>query len=445
MSMDLLYSMTRAPLPLLGRCRVPWDLEEVRTIGHEVPARSVGLDSQAVERVWDAVEAFYHSGVHPAMQLCIRRGGRVVLHRALGHSSGNGPSDPVDGPKVKVGLETPINVFSASKAITAMVIHKLDERRALHLEDRVCDFIPGFEHYGKHRITLRHVLAHRAGIPNLPIDALDLEILDKPEKIMEILCDARLQSRPGRVLAYHAVSGGFVLAEVVRQATGHDIREVLAREILEPLGFQWTNFGVKPEDVGRVALNYATGPPPFPPLSGMLKRALGTGIEHAVELSNDPRFITGIIPSANVMTNAFELSAFYQCLLDEGTLDGVRVFDPTTVRHATTEQSYMELDLTLIAPLRYGLGFMLGNEGVGPFGYGNPLAFGHIGLSNTFSWADPERDIAVALVTTGKPLLTLSAVRLVQFLREVGNAFPKVLQRSQSRLHVAPEERSAFA
>jgi CubicO group peptidase (beta-lactamase class C family) len=105
----------------------------------------------------------------------------------------------------------------------------------------------------------------------------------------------------------------------------------------------------------------------------------------------------------------------------------------------------MELDLTLIAPLRYGLGFMLGNEGVGPFGYGNPLAFGHIGLSNTFSWADPERDIAVALVTTGKPLLTLSAVRLVQFLREVGNAFPKVLQRSQSRLHVAPEERSAFA
>jgi CubicO group peptidase (beta-lactamase class C family) len=34
-----------------------------------------------------------------------------------------------------------------------MVIHKLDERRTLHLEDRVCDFIPGFERYGKHRIT----------------------------------------------------------------------------------------------------------------------------------------------------------------------------------------------------------------------------------------------------------------------------------------------------
>jgi CubicO group peptidase (beta-lactamase class C family) len=443
--MDLLHSMTRLPIPMLGRCHVPWDLEEVRTIGHEVAPRSVGLDSESVERVWDSVEAFYRSGVHPAMQLCIRRGGRVVLHRALGHSSGNGPDDPRDEAKVKVRLDTPINIFSASKAITAMVIHKLDERRALHLEDRVCDFIPGFERYGKHRITLRHVLAHRAGIPNLPVEALDLEILHEPEKITEILCDARLQTRPGRMLAYHAVSGGFVLAEVVRRATGHDIREVLGREILDPLGFRWTNYGVKPEDLDKVAVNYNTGPPPFPPLSGMLQRALGTGIEHAVELSNDPRFNTGIIPSANVMTNAFELSAFYQCLLDEGTLDGVRVFDATTVRHATTEQSYMELDLSLIVPLRYGLGFMLGHKGVGPFGYDNPLAFGHIGLSNTFSWADPERDIAVALVTTGKPMLSFAAVRLIQFLREVGNAFPKVLQRRHARLHVAPEEQSASA
>jgi CubicO group peptidase (beta-lactamase class C family) len=247
------------------------------------------------------------------------------------------------------------------------------------------------------------------------------------------------------VLAYHAISGGFVLAEVVRRATGHDIREVLQKEILDPLGFRWTNFGVAPEDVGQVAINAATGPPPFPPLSGMMARALGAGIDKCVELSNDPRFITGIIPSANVMTNAFELAAFYQCLLDEGTLDGVRVFDPTTVRHATTEQSYMEIDLTLIAPLRYGLGFMLGHKGVGPFGYDNPLAFGHIGLSNTFSWADPERDIAVALVTTGKPLLSLAALRLVQFLREVGNAFPKVLQRRHARLHVAPDEEEQSA
>jgi CubicO group peptidase (beta-lactamase class C family) len=427
--MDLLYEMTRLPIPFISRCRVPWELEEVRTIGDEVAPRELGLDPEAVARVWNTVEGLYHSGVHPAIQLCIRRGGQVVLHRALGHAAGNAPEDPPGGPKVVVGLDTPINIFSASKAITAMVIHKLDERRVLHLEDRVCDYIPEFARYGKHRITLRHILSHRAGIPNLPIDALDLDLLERPEEMAEILCEARLQSRPGRVLAYHAVSGGFVLAEVVRRATGHDIRTVLEREIRDPLGFRWSSYGVRPEDLDRVAVNAFTGPPIPPPMSSLLHRALGTGLREAVELSNDPRFNTGIIPSANVMTTAYELSGFYQCLLDEGEVAGVRVFEPSTVRHATTEQSYWEIDFTLILPLRYGLGFMLGNEGIGPFGIDNPQAFGHIGLSNTFSWADPERDIAVALVTTGKPIASFHALRLFQFLRAVGNAFPKTPPR----------------
>jgi CubicO group peptidase (beta-lactamase class C family) len=423
---DFLYAMTRLPIPHLAHCRVPWDLEAVRTIGEETNPRALGLDPEAVARVWRAVEGLYRSGVHPAIQLCIRRGGQVVLHRALGHALGNAPNDPPDAPKTLVALDTPINIFSAAKAVTAMVIHKLDERRVLHLEDRVCDFIPEFARYGKNHITLRHILAHRAGIPNVPVDTFDLDLLNDPEAITEILCEARLQSRPGRALAYHAVSGGFVLAEVVRRATGHDIRTVLEREIRDPLGFRWTSYGVRPEDLGRVAQNAFTGPPIPPPMSNLLRRALGTSLKRAVELSNDPRFNTAIVPSANVITTAYEMCAFYQCLLDEGELDGTRVFEPATVRHATTEQSFWEIDFTLILPLRYGLGFMLGNETIGPFGTDNPLAFGHIGLSNTFAWADPERDLSVALINTGKPVIGLHGVRLVQFLLEVGRAFPRV-------------------
>jgi CubicO group peptidase (beta-lactamase class C family) len=78
-----------------------------------------------------------------------------------------------------------------------MVIHKLDEQHVLHLEDRVCDFIPEFARHGKDRITIRHLLAHKAGIPNLPPDAMDLDLLGQPEKVVEIMCDAQLRSRPG--------------------------------------------------------------------------------------------------------------------------------------------------------------------------------------------------------------------------------------------------------
>jgi len=165
-----------------------------------------------VLRVWDAVAALYRTGVHPALQLCVRRRGVVVLNRAIGHARGNAPDDAPDAPKLSASTETPFDLFSASKAITAMVIHKLDEKRLLHLEDRVADFIPEFARHGKHRITLRHLLAHKAGIPNLPRESMDLDLLGHPEKVVEIMCDARLRSRPGRLLAYHAVSGGFVLA-----------------------------------------------------------------------------------------------------------------------------------------------------------------------------------------------------------------------------------------
>ncbi|MDH3213006.1 MAG: beta-lactamase family protein [Myxococcales bacterium] len=445
--MDVLQLLTRFGLPFLARCRVPRDLESVTSAGDEAPAHEAGVRPEAVERVWRSIEALYRTGVHPAVQVCIRRHGIPVLHRSLGHAEGNAPDDPPDAPLIPVTTETPFVIFSAAKAVTAMLIHKLDEKRALHLEDRVCDFIPEFARDGKRRITIRHILSHRAGVPNLPPEAMDLGLHDQPERIVEILSGQRLQSRPGRILAYHAVSGGFILAEVVRRATGDDIRTVLEREICEPLGFRWMRYGVRPEDIDRVARNAVTGPPPPPPISGMLRRALGLGMREVVEFSNDPRFVTGVIPSANVVTTAEELSRFYQCLLDGGELDGVRVFEPNTVRHATSEQSYWEIDLTLGVPLRYGLGFMLGDRRPNLFGWDNPLAFGHLGFTNVFSWADPERSLSVAILTSGKPILSLHAVRLVQMFVEMHRAFPKVesegeeWQRARGRAAAAAARR----
>ena len=346
--MDPLYLLTRVPLRGLRRCRVPLDTREVTSFGEEAHAREGGVTTRAIDGIWQVVEALYRTGVYPALQVCIRRHDRVILHRAIGHASGNAPDDPEDAPKIPVTIETPFAIYSASKAVTAMLIHKLDERRVFHLEDPVSDFIPEFNVKGKDRITIRHLLAHRAGIPNLPPEALDLSILTDPRRVVEILAGMELRSQPGRMLAYHAVTGGFVLAEVVRRATGLDIRAALEKEIVEPLGFRWTRYGVSPEDVGQVAINAVTGPRPPPPLRGMLRRALGGEIEDLVRISNDPRFLTGVIPSANVVSTADELSSFFQCLLREGMHGEERVFEPRTIRHATSEQSYWDRKKTLL-------------------------------------------------------------------------------------------------
>jgi len=421
--MDPLELLARAPLPFLARCSIPADLEAVTSRGDEVRVR--GANRKAVVDVWNAVEALYRTGVHPAIQLCIRHRGRVVLNRAIGHARGNAPEDPPEGEKVPVGVETPFCLYSASKAITAMLIHKLDETHALHLDDRVCDYIPEFARHGKQWITIRHILAHRAGIPNVPPEAMDLDILGDSEAITELLCESEPSSRAGRLVQYHAVSGGFVAAELVRRATGQDIRQVLEKEILEPLGMRWMRYGVAPEDVDRVAVDAFTGPPPPPPVGAMLRRALGAGLREVVKLATDRRFLTGIIPAANTVTTAEELCSFYQCLLDDGELDGVRVFEPRTVWHAISEQSYREIDLTLMMPLRYGLGLMLGDNPVGIFGPRTPRAFGHLGFTNIWGWADPERQISVAILSSGKPILSLHAIRLVQLLIAINRGFPR--------------------
>ncbi len=419
--------------PFITASRVPADLDSVTAIrrNEEVPPRDVGVAPAAVARIWRAVERLYQTGIHPAIQLCVRRRGQVLMDRAIGHASGNGPDDPPDAKKVLATPATPFTIYSASKAITAMVVHLLDQRHLIHIDDPVCEYIPEFGVHKKQWISIRHILSHRAGIPNLPPEVMNLDHLDDPDEILRILCAAQPTSRPGRQLAYHAITGGFVLAEVVRRVTGKDIRGVLDEEVCRPLGFRWMNYGVARRDLKQVALNYFTGPPPLPPLSTILDRALGVSFRNVVALSNDPRFLLHIIPSGNVVATANELSRFYQLLLNGGELDGVRIFERRTIRRATAEQSYLEIDFTLGFPFRYGLGFMLGGKWVSLYGPDTQYAFGHLGFTNIVSWADPERQVAAALMTSGKPLLYPQIVYAIDIMRQIAAGCSK--ERSRQR------------
>jgi CubicO group peptidase (beta-lactamase class C family) len=163
------------------------------------------------------------------------------------------------------------------------------------------------------------------------------------------------------------------------------------------------------------------------PYAWLLERAFGVGIEEAVALSNDPRFVTAAIPSANILSTAEEACRFFECLLREGEYDGARVFSPRTVRRAVMEQTNLELDTTLMMPVRYGMGFMLGGERYSPFGLATPRAFGHIGFTNILVWADPERDLSVALLNNGKPFVTLRLVRWLAVVHAISKHIPRTL------------------
>jgi CubicO group peptidase (beta-lactamase class C family) len=385
----------------------------------EVEPRAGGLEQGDVDAIWKSVVRLYETGLQPAIALCVRRRGAVMLDRAIGHLRGNSPGAGKDAARVPVRHDTLFNFFSASKAVTAMVIHLLDERGVVHLDDAVVEYFPEFGRHGKEDVTLRQLLTHRAGIPSVPETTLDVSLLADPERLLAILCDAKPLSVPGRRLAYHALTGGFVLGEVVRRVTGRDIRRVLREDILGPLGFATFDYGVPEARVDDVAVNAFTGLPAFPPQSWALKRALGLGVREATEVSNDPRFVTAIVPSGNVIGTANEACRFFELLLREGELDGVRVFERRTVRRAVREQSYLEIDSFLGMPVRYGMGFMLGAEHFTPYGPYTPKAFGHVGFTNVIAWADPERDISVGLMTSGKPFITPGQISWLRVARTI--------------------------
>ena len=408
------------------RIDVPGDLDAITSRAEETDPADVGLDPDQVEMVWRRVRGLFRSGVHPAISLCMRREGEVILDRSIGWARGVGPAEPRDAERVLNTPATPHCIYSASKALTAAVVHLLDQRGELHVDDRVAEYIPEYARHGKEEITISHVLAHRGGVPNLPPEAFALENVDDRQAILEMLCEQKPTSRPGASLAYHAISGGFILGEIVHRVTGRPIREVLAGEILDPLGFEWTNYGVPPERVGEVAHAHATGAPVLPPLSNLLKRALGVSVDDVVRLSNQPEFLTGTIPAGNVVTTANELSRFFELLRCGGELDGIRIFEPRTLRRALSEQSYREIDFTLGFPTRFSRGFMLGAKALSLFGPDTEGAFGHLGFTNVLAWCDTERATSVAILTSGKPVLYPELPVFWNLTRTIGSAAPKV-------------------
>ena len=401
--------------------------EDVTTFGErEEPPAAGGLSTSQVEEIWDAVVRYYETGLHPSLALCIRRNGRVVIDRAIGHSHGNSPSGLDESTLRRATPDTLYNLFSASKPMTAMLVHHLDEKNKLRIDDRVADYIPEFAQNGKEKLTIRHLLSHRAGIAMIPPESMDLDVLVDEHRILELLCEARPSYVPGRKQAYHALTGGFVLGEVIRRTSGMSIRDYLDKVVRKPLKFTSFQFGVEPESVGDVARDEFTGPSAFFPLSIAVRRAFGAPMSEAVSLARDSRFLTGVVPSGNLICTPNEASLFFECLLRGGKVNNRRIFATKTVNRAILEQSYHEHDAVLQYPFRFGVGFMLGSDRSSVLGPDTPEAFGHMGFTNILVYADPERDISVALLNNGKPFIAVESLWWLNIARTITQTIPKM-------------------
>ena len=404
---------------------IPEDLTSITDIdkkGEAAPG-DVGLTAEAVEEIWSTIEDFFRTGIHPMLSVCIRRHGKVFLNRSIGYARGVSFAEQVEDPVIAT-LDTPVCLFSASKSISAMLAHLLAEQGKINLLDPVSYYIPAFAAKGKGNITIQQMLSHRGGVPNLPSELT--EEFDRDETVRQI-CEAEPNDPDGRVMAYHAVTGGFIIDELIRVTTGMDIQQYLDKYIRKPMGMKYFRYGLDKKDYNKAAINYVSGLRNGRVIGGVLKKVFTVDVDDCVDLSNSEQFYQTIVPSANIYATAEEVSRFYQLLLNHGEWKGKQIFDPLTIHRATRETGKMQIDKSLFLPMRYSAGMMLGAKPVGMYGRNSHYAYGHVGFSNIFCWADPERDISVAIMNTGKPVLGPHIKALPNMMGAISNNCPPVV------------------
>lgn len=319
-----------------------------------------------------------------AAQLCVLQHGETVLDLCI-----------------RCEPDSLFLLWSTGKPLTAMAVHLLAERGMLDLDDPVRRFWPEYAQHGKAAVTVRHVLRHASGAP-LSTGSVLGDALAAPfwEASVRAAARARARHPAGSVSAYHIISYGFILGELVRRVDGRAPRRFLQQEILEPAGLHDIHLGLP-------AALWPRGMRLLPPSRGAAD-APGAGERAKLELFDRKSVRTAVIPAATAHATARDVARFYQLLLNDGELDGRRVFDPKTVaaaRRPATEADVRGPDPIIGHPVRWAHGFQLGwgeqrINTARPFGTtAGREVFGHNGSNYCNAWADPDNDLVFAYVS----------------------------------------------
>ncbi|WP_406372527.1 beta-lactamase family protein [Streptomyces sp. NBC_00647] len=319
-------------------------------------------------------------------------------------------------------------VRSATKGVAAAVLLMLAQRGHLDLDAPVGAHWPEYKARGKEHTRVRHVLAHRAGVPVLdrpltPAEAADLDLAAAAVAAQTPVWE------PGAEHGYHAQTYSWLTGELVRRVTGRTIGRWIADEIARPLDLDlWVGL---PEAVagrvGRVAQVEALSTPGG--LKTRPKRAVSEAYADPDSLTrrafaaitpmpdeNDPGYRAAVLPASNGIATADGLARFYAALI--GEVDGVRLFTPETVAAARAERSAGP-DRVLVVNTRFGLGYML-HGGASPLL--SPGSFGHPGRGGALGFADPESGIAFGYVTNGFRTSVTADARAQALVRAVRTA-----------------------
>ena len=319
--------------------------------------------------------------------------------------------------------DTLLQIFSMTKPVTGVALMQLWERGKFGLDDPLAMHLPeyaqlkvatGLDAEGRPILrdpsrppTIRDVMRHTAGFTygggDAPGDVVwnELQPLSSDNTLAQFsqkMAQVPLVADPGGRWSYSA--GVDVQARLVEVLSGMAYADYVQRHIFDPLGMNDSGWKRQPSDLARLARIYVAD-------EGGALEPMERGAWLEPNFAGKPMTMGG----SGIVTTVDDYMRFARMLLGKGSLDGVRILRPATVRLIATDV----LD-PRIAPDKRS---WLTGKGSGGFGIdvfvrtappqtpqenrGTVGEFFWDGYPSMLFWVDPGQDMAVVFATQKVP------------------------------------------
>jgi CubicO group peptidase (beta-lactamase class C family) len=199
----------------------------------------------------DALFAEWNTRDSPGCGVGVSRNGALLFERGYGMANLER--------KIPISPSTIFDPASIAKPFTALSIMLLAEQEKLSLDDEVWKHVPEWVDR-QDRITIRHLLAHAAGLRDvfllIELAAPPAPDVDINDHILRTLARQRgVNFTPSSEFSYN--NGGYnLLGSIVARVSGQSFREFATAHILRPLGMTQSSFRGGPV---AITLDHALG------------------------------------------------------------------------------------------------------------------------------------------------------------------------------------------
>lgn len=334
----------------------------------------------------------------PGMAVMAVKDGKIIFNKAYGYFT----YDSLE----KVSRESIYDLASVTKiCATTLSVMKLYDQGKLELQKTLGDYLPWVKGSNKEHLKIHDILLHQAGlVPYIPfyketIDSITgiplpgfydshptkkygIQVTDTMYMLSgweDTIYQRILESPIGRPNKYVYSDNDFIfLGKIVEALSGMPLNKYVYTEFYRKLGLTTTGF------LPRQRFSEQRIPPTED--EKIFRRQLLHGTVH------DPgaALFGGVAGHAGLFSDAYDLAAMMQMLLDGGKFNGYYFFSPETIKLFTAYSSKIS---------RRGLGFdkpekdNATSKDPYPCKSASPLTFGHTGFTGTCVWVDPKYNL----------------------------------------------------